>query len=99
MEANQRWLVNKIVEFISLVKHCLDSTTVEVDRKLFAQDIEVAEGWLVRLDLGNRYDEVSAEILSSQTGKQFGDYWKQSPYGDLEMDALESLRAAIRDRR
>ncbi len=95
MEANVNWLAHKISEFISIVEGCRDATAFDHDRELYNRDIEVARKWLDQLRDEGTYEEISDFILSPYSAKYFGDYWKQPPCGDIEMEALESLRSDI----
>ena len=45
-------LVEKLLDFLTVLHRCFSETTYVQDRPLYATDIAVAVGWLVRLREG-----------------------------------------------
>lgn len=39
---------------------------------------------------------IKKDILSNETEKFFGDYWKQGKWGDCELNALQFLKESIK---
>ena len=85
-----------IIDFIGALGDCYTETTFAQDRPIFASDIAVAATWLVDLQRGMEPELVIEKILSSETSKKFGDYWRNGEWGDRSASALEDLRAAVR---
>lgn len=99
LNGDVEWLKQQIQKLISVIEYCRNNTKFEGDRILYDQDISVAKNWLRILDNGDVvYENVLDLILSPQTAKQFGDYWKQGELGDIEMEALGNLRDFIKNR-
>jgi len=88
-------LVEKLLDFLTVLHRCFSETTYVQDRPLYATDIAVAVGWLVRLREGALPNEVRADIVDSATTKHFADYWKQGTWGEIEVLALKMLQDEI----
>ncbi len=54
-----------------------------------------AMGWIAALQADKSAAEVVSEIKSPQTDKQFGDYWRQGEWGDMQADALKKLQSSL----
>ena len=97
MNVNKAWLEDRLMLFISTLERCRDLTAVQEDKKLFERDIDTAKEWIELLSKSVNGKEVVDIILAPYTAKHFGDYWKQDPWGSLEMEALQNLRTAVKD--
>jgi hypothetical protein len=95
---NSQWLQEKILEFIVIIEDCLSSTTYANDRSIYINDIAIAAKWLVKLHKKESIVDICREIVSTETSKYFGDYWRQSPWGDNEMKALNILQGKVKER-
>jgi hypothetical protein len=93
---NSEWLREQIIEFMSVVEENLSSTTYAIDRSVYMADLALLAQWLVKLHKKVPPAEVASEIISPQTDKRFGDYWRQGKWGENEAAALKSLQDAIR---
>ena len=98
MEEAARWLLNRVIDFVGALEDCYRETTFVQDRPIFADDIAAAAGWIVELQRGQEPEVVIEKILSTETDKHFGDYWRNGKWGDYSASALQELRAAIRER-
>lgn len=92
------WLRDRVIDFVGELEDCYQETTFAQDRPIFAKDIAVAAGWIVELRRGEEPEVVIEKILSTQTDKQFGDYWCNGEWGERSVNALQELRAVIRGR-
>jgi len=92
------WLRDRVIEFVGALEDCYRETTFAQDRPIFAKDIAAAASWIVELQRGEEPEVVIEKILSTETDKQFGDYWRNGEWGDRSANALQELRAAIRGR-
>lgn len=86
------WLTNKLLDFIATLHKCYVDTTYAQDRTIYANDIAMAIGWIVDIRNGHKSEVVIGKILSSETAKYFGDYWRQGEWGELELKALKALK-------
>lgn len=91
------WLQEQILDFMSVIEQNLRSTTYANDRAVYLTDLATAAKWLVRLHKNVPPERVAGEIVSAQTDKYFGDYWRQGKWGDEEVKALKNLQDAIRN--
>ena len=92
------WLRDRVLDFVGTLEDCYRETTFAQDRPVFAKDIAAAAGWIVGLQRGEESEVVIEKILSTETDKQFVDYWRSGEWGDRSANALQKLRAAIRSR-
>ena len=90
------WLIQEILDFMAVIYHCYAHTNFANDRSEYARDIAMAMGWIVDLMDGRRIEDVAKNILSPQTDKCFGDYWRQGEWGTKEAEALKQLKDSIR---
>ena len=88
-------LAKEIINFITVLDSCLIETTYANDREVYLKDIARAVHWLAELNRGADPQKVKEHILSPQTDKNFGDYWRNGVWGDREMAALKKLQVAI----
>ena len=88
-------LIQKILDFMTVIHECYSDTTFVSDRSVYAKDIAAAMGWIVELKGGVDAEKVAAKILSPDTDKHFGDYWRQGDWGDKEANALKKLKDSI----
>lgn len=93
-----QWLREKILEFMTIIENCLASTNYANDRPIYTSDLAMASKWLIKLYKNESIADICSEILSAETGKYFGDYWRQGPWSDNEAEALKSLREQITKR-
>lgn len=93
---SSEWLRERIIEFMSVVEENLSSTTYANDRSVYMADLALLAKWLVKLHKKVPPTEVATEIVSPQTDKRFGDYWRQGIWGENQAAALKSLQDAIR---
>ena len=98
MDAETAWLRDRVVEFLGVLQDCLGETNYTQDRVAFTQDVVAAASWIVDLHRGISADSVKTEILAPETGKTFGDYFRQGEWGKRSSDALQSLREAVLSR-
>ncbi|HAB37559.1 MAG TPA: hypothetical protein DCE52_06105 [Rhodobacteraceae bacterium] len=89
-------LIQKILDFMAVLYHCYASTTHSEDRIIYAKDIAAAMGWIVELKEKGDVKTIIDKILSPETDKHFGDYWRQGEWGDKEADALKKLKSEIK---
>ena len=80
---------------MAVIHECYSDTTFTSDRSVYAEDIVVAMGWVVELKEGVDAEKVSEKILSPDTDKHFGDYWRQGDWGDKEANALIMLKDGL----
>jgi hypothetical protein len=52
-------------------------------------------GWIVDLRCNGDIEEIVKRILSTETNKYFGDYWRQGQWGEKEADALKKLQMEV----
>jgi hypothetical protein len=95
MKITRDQLVQKILDFMSVIHECYSDTIFTNDRSIYAQDLTEAMGWIVELRNAADVDGVVAKILSPATDKHFGDYWRQGDWGDKEADALKRLKDGL----
>ncbi|MDA0740126.1 MAG: hypothetical protein O3A59_14575 [Nitrospirae bacterium] len=88
-------LVQKILDFMTVIQECFSHTNFADDRSVYAQDLVAAMSWVVELRGGGDIGSVKAQILSPETGKRFGDYWRQGDWGNKEAHALKKLRESL----
>jgi hypothetical protein len=93
-----QWIVEKIFEFMSIINECIISTTYSNDREIYMKDLATVAIWLVRIHKKENIVNLAMEIVSVKTTKYFGDYWKRSPWGEKEIEALENLQDQIKNR-
>jgi hypothetical protein len=98
MDKDKEWLQGKIFEFMVVIEECLSSTTFAVDRNIYTNDLAEAAKWVINLYKGVSLKQLCEDILSNQTSKFFGDYWRQGPWGEKEAIALSTLREEIKAR-
>jgi len=89
-------LASKILDFLAVLHSCLSETTYTQDRSIYASDIAIVVGWLVKLHQGQAANDVANLIVDSSTTKGFTDYWRQGHWGDLEARALNDLQSWVR---
>ena len=89
-------LIQKVLDFMTVLYQCYKGTTYAEDRVTYAKDISMAMGWLVKIRGNCDIEGLLNEILSPETDKYFGDYWRQGEWGEKEMDALEKLKRELR---
>ena len=92
------WLRDRVIDFAGSLEDCYRETTFAQDRPIFAKDIAAATSWIVELHRGEEPETIVERILSTETDKQFGDYWRSGEWGERSANALEELRNAIRAR-
>lgn len=95
MSVDRDQTIQAILDFIELIYECHASTKFTEDRAMYAQDLIEAVGWLIRLRQGDEIANVTEEILSAQTAKHFGDYWRQGTWGDIEAAGLRKLKERL----
>jgi hypothetical protein len=95
---NRRWMEEKILEFMTIIDDCLNSTTYANDRPIYMSDLVTAARWLIKLYKGESVIDIYHEILSDKTNKHFGDYWRYDPWGENEATALATLQEKIRNK-
>lgn len=88
-------LIQKVLDFMTVLYQCYKGTTYTEDRVIYAKDIAIAMGWLVEIRGNCDIKELVDEILSPETDKYFGDYWRQGEWGENEMAALEKLKREL----
>ncbi len=93
MTRNQ--LTEKILDFMAIISECHANTSFANDRLLYARDVATAMGWIVELKRGVDVEKVITKILSPETDKYFGDYWKQGGWGADEVNALKKLQNSL----
>jgi hypothetical protein len=98
MGNSKKWLKGKILEFMIAIDESLSSTTYAVDRNIYTKDLAAAARWLIKLYKGVPLTQICEDILSNQTNKYFGDYWRHEPWGENEAVALSILQEQIRIR-
>jgi hypothetical protein len=98
MKEDIQWLREKILEFMITIEDCLISTTYTEDRSLYASDLATAARWLIKLHKKEPLINICLEIVSPNTSKYFGDYWKQGSWGDNEMKSLDILQEQIKSK-
>ncbi len=91
-------LVQKVLDFMTVIQDCFANTNFSDDRSVYAQDLAAAMSWIVELRGSGNIESVKAKILSPETGKHFGDYWRQGDWGDKEAHALKKLRESLEAR-
>ena len=96
MIISKELLLQKILEFVVAVYDCRTNTPFVQDRKLYADDLVIATGWMVDLYKGKKPNDVAITIIDPSTSKMF-DYWKQGEWGDKECEAFEFLKQSIID--
>ena len=96
MTISPDWLTNKIFDFVATLHQCYVDTTYAQDRTVYAKDIAIAVGWIVDIRNGHKVEAVISKILSSETAKFFGDYWRQGEWGDQELKALKVLKDELK---
>ena len=96
MTISPDWLTNKIFDFVSTLHQCYVDTTYAQDRTVYAKDIATAVGWIVDIRNGHKVEAVISKILSLETAKFFGDYWRQGDWGDQELKALKALKDELK---
>lgn len=92
---NNDQLILKILDFMTVIHECYSKTTFANDRSVYAKDLATAMGWIIELRAGTNIQIVKNRILSSDTEKHFGDYWRQGEWGDNESRALKKLKNTI----
>lgn len=92
MEISKNELIDEILNFMIIIYSCYCKTTYVEDRNIYAQDLASAMSWIVDLNKGIDNMMVVKKILSSDTEKHFGDYWRQGEWGNKEADALQNLK-------
>ena len=97
-EKNERWLKEKIIEFMIIIDDCLSTTTYANDRHVYMSDLVAAARWLINLYKGEPVINICHDILSEKTNKHFGDYWRQGSWGENEANTLATLQEQIRSR-
>lgn len=95
-DQNLKWLETRILDFMSVIENCLNSSTYADDRPIYTKDLAEAAKWLLKLHRKIPPTEVASEITSSSTSKFFGDYWRQGQWGDMESQALSDLQASTK---
>ncbi len=90
------WLIRRILDFMAVIYQCYAHTNFANDRSVYARDIATAMGLIVDLRDGGGIEDVAKNILSPQTDKCFGDYWRQGEWGNIEAEALKQLKDSIR---
>lgn len=85
-------LTQKILDFMAVIHECYSDTNFANDRSVYAQDLVAGMGWIVELRNGADVEGVVRKILSPETDKHFGDYWRQGDWGDKEVEALKRLK-------
>ena len=95
MKIDRDQLIQKILDFMTVIHECYSNTTFSNDRSVYAQDLVAAMGWIVELRSGTDVEIVRDRILSPATEKHFGDYWRQGDWGDKESNALKQLKDSI----
>ena len=98
MNITSSWLSSAILAFVATLNRCLSDTTYVEDKRLYADDLKVANMWLNRLGNGESANVIATQILEPATAKQFTDYWRQGVWGDMESAALSALQEKIRQR-
>jgi hypothetical protein len=93
-----QWLQEKILEFMAVIDDCLSSTIYTSDRPIYINDLAISSKWLIRLHKKESVDDICREIISKGTAKYFGDYWRQGPWGDNEMTALNILQQKVKEK-
>ena len=95
MKITSDQLIQEILDFMIVIHECYSDTTFANDRSVYAQDLTEAMGWIVEIKNYVDAEGVITKILSSATGKHFGDYWRQGAWGDKEANALKKLQEHI----
>lgn len=95
---SKKWMIGKILEFMIIIDDCLRETTYANDRQIYMIDLVTAARWMIKIHRGESLINLYREILSDKTNKNFGDYWRQSPWGENEANALANLQEQIRNR-
>ena len=95
MKMPEKLLIEKIINFMTVIYKCYTNTTYVEDRVIYAKDLAMVMGWIVNIKSNNDTQNVVAEILSSQTDKYFGDYFKQGKWGTEELNALMELKKSL----
>jgi hypothetical protein len=95
---DKKWLMDKILEFMSILDDCLRSTTYADDRPIYTNDLAVASAWLIKLYKGVCLVDIYNDIISDHTSKQFTDYWRQGLWGETESRAITALQGDIRQK-
>lgn len=96
MPTDNALLASKILDFIAVLHRCFSETTYAEDRSIYATDIAVAVGWLVKLHQGQAPNDITNLIVESSTNKYFTDYWRRGMWGELEAKALDDLQSWIK---
>lgn len=95
MNISANWLVQRILDFMVVMYECYTNTTHTEDRMVYAKDIAIAMGWIVKVRSGDDLQEIVHQILGPETDKYFGDYWRQGEWGEKELEALEDLKREL----
>lgn len=98
MQTDKELFRSMIMDFLIVVHKCFHETTYAQDKALYANDIAMAVGWLVKLHQCEAPKDVATAIVDSSTTKYFTDYWKSGHWGGLEAEALKHLQDTIRSR-
>lgn len=95
MSMSTDWLIQKILDFMAVLYECYTNTTYAQDRTVYAKDIAMAMGWIVKIKNGDNLQDVVNQILGPETDKYFGDYWRQGEWGEKELEALKSFKKEL----
>ena len=89
-------LISGILDFMAVLYECYIGTTYSQDRNIYAKDIAMAMGWIVELRKSGNVEGLIETILSPNTDKYFGDYWRQGEWGDKQAKALGAFKNSLR---
>jgi hypothetical protein len=97
MMKSKDWVVEQILEFMTVLYHCYSTTRFSEDRTLYAKDIAIAMGWLAHIRSNQDLEAIIRDILSPETDKYFGDYWRKGEWGAKAITALSKLQEELRN--
>lgn len=97
MREISRILRNELVVFAGFIEQCRNNTEFADDRVLYSKDLSLVEGWIATLNSEQNIPQLIDAILSPQTDKSFGDYWKKGDWGKLELEALGTFQNSVRN--
>lgn len=96
MSADCDSITRDILDFMAVIYECHTNTNFSEDRAVFTQDLVVAMGWVVNIKHESNIENIVEVILSRDTEKYFGDYWRQGVWGDKEATALKKLKESVK---